>query len=106
MDENEDMKKAREDYERRFVQNEKVTGYGLDTQVHMPCPACAAADWLVYKLLDKDMKKILAAGADCPHCGRGFKVVFQDIGGGSMFEVVQTKGDDLPLYLPKMRREP
>lgn len=41
-----------DEYNHRYSQNFRVTGFGLDVTNHFPCPFCAAPDWYVVKLLD------------------------------------------------------
>lgn len=67
------------------------------------CPFCAAPDWLTWEA--PAVRKVMETGATCKECGRSCKAVFADAPGSVSFELVQTGGDDPPVYLvPKMRR--
>ncbi len=94
-----------EEYVARFGRNQATTGYGIEgvTQ-HCPCPFCAAADWLVFRVLDT--KEALRKGATCRECGRSARAHYRvDLPGHVEFEMVQTGGPDQPEWLqPKMRR--
>lgn len=92
------------EYERRFSLNMEITGYGIgNVYMHMPCPFCAAKDFIVYELLDAE--KALAAGARCKECARHAKALIARDASGVQFEIVQTHGDPQPDWLvPKMRR--
>jgi hypothetical protein len=93
------------EYNRRFALNHEITGFGIaGVEQHMPCPFCAARDFMVHKILETE--PAMAAGAVCQECGRGAKAIFSPIPGGTRFEMVQTSGPDQPDWLePKMRRE-
>ena len=93
---------TKQEYEAKFHANQKVTGFGLEVTMHMPCPACAEPDFVSYKILE--MKKVLTESVICKHCGFGSKAIFNHDNGGVSFEFVQTAGGDLPDYLPPMRR--
>lgn len=93
---------TQEEYEKRFHENAQVTGEGLETTMHMPCPFCAAADFLVHHIIDTE--NAYEGGAVCGECGRGAKAIFTRSEGNTTFEFVQTMGDDPPDFLPRMRR--
>ncbi len=91
---------TREEYERRFAIAHKIEGRGIEgVTMHTPCPACAAPDFLVHKLLA--VESAWEAGATCVECGRGFRAIFKRTTpfGGVRFEIVQFRGDDLPAWL-------
>lgn len=91
-----------EEYVERFHAGEKITGFGLEVTVHMPCPFCAAPDWLVYRVLN--VEKAIAEGKTCTECGRTAKTLVRHGEGSVGFEIVQTGGPDQPEWLtPKMR---
>jgi len=81
---------TKSEYLDRFAKNQRLEGYGLDTTTYMPCPFCAAADFMVPKLLETEA--VLMNGATCRECGRSAKAVFTRGGGGASFEIVQTGG--------------
>lgn len=93
---------TREAYDAKAKANTKMSGFGLDTAMHMPCPFCAAPDFLVYRIVD--VETALSAPRVCATCKRGSKAVFTRGAGGVSFEFVQTEGPDGPAYLPPMRR--
>lgn len=93
-----------EEYERRFAQSHKVSGHGFGVTVHVPCPACAAPDFEVHKIIDA--ASALESGATCKECKRGFKAIYTRTRNSVSFEIVQTEGDDLPSWLPPIRRGP
>jgi hypothetical protein len=94
---------TREEYQERFDTNQTITGYGLGTTLHVPCPFCAAKDFFVFPILDTS--ETMAKGAVCAECGRGAKAVFDNQPGQVKFEMMQTCGEDPPAWLtPKMRR--
>ena len=100
------------EYMQRLAENSQISGRYLDTAMHMPCPFCAAPDFLVYKIIET--QQLLAKGAVCKECGRGAKVIFSQHvtpgpglyeNPGCSFEFVQTCGPDQPEWLEaKMRR--
>lgn len=93
---------TKQEYEAKFAANQKITGYGVDVAMHMPCPACAEPDFVVYKILE--IEEIMSKERVCTHCGVGMRAIFSHDNGGVSFEIVQTQGPDLPDYLPPIRR--
>jgi len=93
---------TREDYDRLAKANQRIEGFGLDTTMHLPCPFCAAPDFMVYKVLEVQQR--LEAGAGCRSCGRSLRAQFKPDQPGTVFEFVQTGGPDAPDYLPPIRR--
>lgn len=92
-----------DEYEKRLKLGEMVTGYGLDTAMTVPCPFCAAPEWLKFNILE--VEKGMAQGATCKECGRSARAIFDRGRSGVSFELVQTGGPDQPEWLePKMRR--
>lgn len=91
-------------FNRRFHRNRSITGYGVDVKISMPCPFCAAADFMVYRLLE--MRKAISQGATCKACGRSARAIFHGNDDSELrFEIVQTGGPQQPEWLePKMRR--
>ena len=96
---------TKEQYEARCVENSKVSGYGIEGMtIHVPCPFCAAPDWLSYTL--PTMHEVLGEGATCKECGRGARVLFDNrTPNVSRFGFVQTSGDDPPPYLSWIQRQ-
>ena len=94
-----------EEYIKRYYANQRMTSYGLDTTCHVPCPFCAAPDFMVYRIID--VEETINKGATCKECGRScaMPVTITDDGLGKSFEMVQTAGPDQPDWMtPKMRR--
>jgi len=93
-----------QEYTRRFNLNQRIEGYGLgNVHIHMPCPFCAAPDFIVYEMLE--VETAMGVGATCKECERSAKALITAIAGGKSIEIVQTGGDDPPDWLtPKMRR--
>ena len=95
--------KTKEDYDKKYHDNMKITGFGLETGMELPCPFCAAPGFMTYKILhvEEEMKKEHI----CQACNRGVAAIFTHFNGGKSFEFVQTCGADSEVdYLPIMRR--
>ncbi len=94
----------REEWEHLFHENQRISGTGLNTTMHMPCPFCAAKDFAVYKIIDTE--DALIEGAVCNACNRGAAIEFSvNMPSNKQFEMVQISGPDQPSWLvPKMRR--
>jgi hypothetical protein len=96
------MEKA--EYEARYAANTKLSGRGLDTTMHVPCPFCGAADFIVHRIVDT--REALSAGAVCAECKRGARAEFHVRDGGATTTVglMQTCGDDPPAFLTHIPR--
>lgn len=91
------------EYLDKFAKNQKITGYGIDVTMHMPCAFCAEPDFLVFRVIDSETA--MEKGAVCKQCHRGVKALMDKSHGGIGFEIVQTEGPDGPDWLkPTMRR--
>lgn len=91
------------EYTAAYHDNTRITGTGLDTTTHFPCPFCAAPDFMSAKILDT--QSAMEQDSTCTVCGRSGKSIFTNSPGQTSFEFVQTGGDDLPdWFIPKMRR--
>ena len=91
------------EYLERFHRNNRVEGFGMDVKCVVPCPFCAAADWMAWPILQVEEK--MQEGATCQECKRSARAIFTYADGGKSFEIVQTGGPDQPEWLqPKMRR--
>lgn len=89
----------------RFEANSKLTGHGIDKlEMHIPCPFCAAPDFMVYLIFNAEATWM--KGATCGHCGRSAKVIFgTKTEERTGFELVQTGGDEQPDWLePKLKK--
>jgi hypothetical protein len=94
---------SKDEYDQRFYKNHLVSGSGLNTTVHMPCPFCAAPDWSVFPVLETE-EVMKGPGATCKECGRSAKFVFTQTANSKSFELVQTGGDAPPSWLPHVRK--
>jgi bacterioferritin-associated ferredoxin len=91
------------EYLERFERNQVIDGWGLAVRVHLPCPFCAAPDFLVYRMTE--VEAAMTHGAMCAACGRSAKALIIRAEGELSLEVVQTSGPDQPVWMvPKMRR--
>lgn len=75
-------------FNKRFRDHHRVTGF-YET-LHLPCPFCAADDWLITSITEFQDK--LTRGAMCIECGRSAAAVFD----GKQFDIVQIAGTDPP----------
>ncbi len=92
-----------EEYHKRFMESQRVEGYGPEMKIHVPCPFCAAPDIMIHTLMETH--EAYANGGKCQECGRSFRAVYSGGEPGKIaFEIVQTGGDDPPDFLPPMRR--
>ena len=96
----------RDEYLKRFMENQRLTGFGAGVKTHFPCPFCAAPEWLVMPVTDGlNDYPIMGAGAACKECGRSAKFIINRTPSSVSAECVQTGGDDPPAWLePKIRR--
>lgn len=94
-----------EEYARRFHANQKITGNGIEgVRTHVPCPFCAAPDWLVHGLLE--VGTAYAAGATCEECGRTARAIYYEGPSSTAIELVQTGGDPPEPWAPLRRATP
>lgn len=94
-----------EEFASKALANSRVSGFGvMGVKQHLACPGCAEPDWKSYLVIEA--RERMAEEAKCAACGRSFKVLFDNPEPGrTVFEFVQTGGDDLPdWYEPKIRR--
>ena len=93
-----------QEYTQRFHANQRITGFGIDgVRMHVPCPFCAAPDWLVHGILETETA--MQRDTICQECGRSARALMQRDARGVQFEFVQTGGPDQPDWLtPHMRR--
>jgi hypothetical protein len=93
---------TKEELERRFKENYRIEGFGLDMTIHSPCPFCGAADFLTYKFWKFSQE--LTKETVCRDCGRGLLGIIKRAQGSIILEVEQTRGDDAPPYIPIPKR--
>lgn len=89
---------TKEEYEKRYHDNYRLEGFGLDMKVHQPCPFCAASDFHVYRL--DQLQEVTSKETICKECGRGFRVDWKNDPTTTTGAFVQTCGDDPPDYVP------
>ena len=82
-----------------FPESQKISGYGMDVTVHMPCPFCAAPEWMIFKILEQE--EVSSKEHVCKECTRGARMIYTHDGPSTSFEVVQTQGPDSPDFVPK-----
>ncbi len=98
-----------EEHSARYDRNKSVTWAGPDNQVatvHVPCPWCAAADFVVIDVhpgeYARDLIDGLGAHHTCVECRRGgrFLITHANPATGTYhYEVAQTLGDPPPAWL-------
>ncbi len=91
-----------EEYNTRYHAGLRVSGFGMETTTHYPCPFCAAPDVMAASVLDT--RTAMEAGATCGECGRSFRARFTDTDSAVSFSIVQTGGAEPPPWLPPIPR--
>lgn len=91
-----------EEFAMRYHANYRTDGHGIgQTTVHMPCPFCAAPDWMNYRIADG----LPDGDHRCDGCGRTARIVCHRGSTTTNLELVQTGGGDPPVWLePPPRR--
>lgn len=103
----------RDEYLARFHENMRIEGYGFDVSNAVPCPWCAASEfvtlhpaWGIMVGDDRpNIDKQMTTEQTCKECGRsGLHIVVRSPAGVTA-ELVQTGGEDAPDWLaPAPRR--
>lgn len=83
-------------YHLRTLKHTKISGYGPNTAMHMPCPCCGAANWLVFKILNTEATT--ERGKVCEECHRGFRAIYTRQHNSKTYEFVQFYGPDVPAW--------
>lgn len=102
---------SRQEYELRYMDNYKITGFGLDgTTNHFPCPFCAHPEWKVVRVIDFGVPEkpgvYHSDPYECECCGRAARyVTTREAGGALTTRVEQTAGPDAPEWVPIPRAE-
>lgn len=92
-----------EEYLARSHKNSRVEGHGLgNVWMHMPCPFCAAPDFLKYEL--QDMHAQIQKEHVCVECKRGMKAIVSIETDGHSIRFFQTVGADLEEWMLRMPR--
>lgn len=91
-----------DEFNARYNRNLHYENTGLQTTTHIPCPFCAAPDFMVFRVLRTT--EAMELGGTCRECGRSSRSEVTRKPGEVSFEIVQTGGADPPDYMPKMRR--
>jgi hypothetical protein len=87
-----------QDYLKKTHKHTKLEGFGLEeiTQ-HQPCPWCAEPGFWIFHVLD--IKEVTSQDTTCQHCGRSGKLLYhEDTDSSTVFELVQTGGEDAPSW--------
>lgn len=87
-----------EELQARTLQNQRMSGYGLETKMHITCPFCGAPDYAEIRVVA--VQEDASKNATCKECGRSTRTEFYRSGPSIRFEIVQTGGDDPPEWLP------
>lgn len=104
-EDNEDMTpKNADEYTERFQKSYRLEGFGPEVLIYMPCPFCAAPDFIVHGIMET--AAALSKGATCRECGRSARaIIIEETPGSHQLEIVQTGGPEQPDWLqPQMRR--
>lgn len=96
---------TKEEYEAAYLENTKVLGRYDTTRTVMPCPFCAAPDWLIFPVTaGLSNYRDIQQPATCGVCKRTARmVVDRDAHGNLGCTVVQLGGDDPPAWVPIRR---
>jgi hypothetical protein len=95
---------TREEYERRYVANNRIEGFGFDTVTVAPCPFCAAPDWQRWPVANA--LEAMREEATCSECGRSARTVVEEHDGIVSAYTVQTGGPDPAEWVPIRREQP
>jgi hypothetical protein len=90
------------EYEERLTHNTDLSGFGFDTSVHMPCPFCAAPDFLIYKVLE--VASAFQQDTTCAHCKRTVRGALHTTPNTATMRLFQVAGDDPPPWAPPIPR--
>jgi len=91
---------SREEYDELFHKNSKITGVGVETAQHMPCPWCCEPDFVIMKPWTMaNWPNQHQFTATCEHCDRTLGFDFQRTDGGSEMAMSQTAGPDAPAWM-------
>lgn len=100
------------EYNELYMQNVKTEGYFLDVHQIVPCPACCEPKWAVWYIAAgiapgderPNLDKQMSTPSTCSNCGRTFKGIVNRTQNGVNVEFVQTGGEAIADYLPKIRQ--
>lgn len=87
---------SREEYERRYNWALRMSGGGLNTITHHPCPFCGEPDWAVVPMFFPGPR----VEETCPACHRSGGFVTTRDGQVTVVELVQTAGPRAPEWVP------
>jgi hypothetical protein len=91
------------EYARRYNDNCRITESKDGTIMHLPCPFCAASDFISYQLMETETA--LNTEIVCRECQRGLRTIIHKSHGQLRLEFIQTRGNDPPPWV-EMSREP
>ncbi len=93
---------TQDEYSKRYAENTKTSGTGIyGVRCHVPCPFCAAPDFMVHAILE--VEDAYAKGATCKECGRSMHAIVTKSDSATRMAFVQTGGDDPPPWVPISR---
>lgn len=87
-----------DEFLKRVGTNQMVSGYGVESVIHMPCPFCGAGHFVCYNVLQ--CEEALSQSNTCDECHRSSKCVFEKKDRDTSFTLVQTGGPDCPQWFP------
>lgn len=99
-----EIPQTKADYERAYMANYEVTGYGPEVTNHFPCPVCAKPDWYVVKLVDFGLPleargQYKGEDLPCDCCGRVFRFIMSRDDNSTSMHMEMVSGDPVPEYL-------
>lgn len=97
---------TREEYEERFAKNTQIFGMGMTTSMSMPCPFCAAPNFMRYMILQ--MEEEITKEHVCKECSRGMRaqILIEHRGLCKTMHFIQTRGPDCTAeWVPPMHKE-
>jgi hypothetical protein len=84
------------EYAALYEKNSTVTGFGEFVIHHMPCPFCAAPNFMAIEVFHHGN---ILGPTQCDNCKRSAKVIYEHFTNGSAVRLYQTNGPDQPKWL-------
>lgn len=94
--------KTKAEFESLYHSNARVSGYGALVTQHLPCPFCAAPDWLdvpIAKLALEGSQKVFGTPRTCVECKRTAKVLVAETASMTSMRLLLIEGDEPAEYL-------
>lgn len=88
------------EYNQRYNDNTRFEGRYAETKTVMPCPGCAASDWLDWPVTAamNDYADVTKP-TKCKHCNRTFRFQMDASANGITMRIYQTDGPEVPSFL-------